>query len=308
MQSKPTVFTLTNHGAVASGPVLLSMGGMSPGQFAITDMCNGATLAANGGACTVSIAFAPSQGTRGNQTATLTATATPGGTSVVNVTGTAVRPATLSLSQPPLPEWTDVGVGQSGGDVTFTVANIGDVPSGPITEAIPGTGPNDPYIEDFFVDAEKFPCGQPLDPGAQCSFPIRFYASTANATQTETMTVTASPGGTASATLEGTGLWVLTVQVDANGCASGSATGTVSGLGMDCSSSFDATGAFISAYCTQTYTDGAMVNLTYTAGPSAFFSGWSGACTTIPTNGPSPCTLTMTQNQAVNATFCAQIP
>ena len=53
--------------------------------------------------------------------------------------------------------------------------------------------------------------------------------------------------------------------------------------------------------CSHTYPVNVLVTLMATAGQAGTFSGWNGACT-----GIGPCSVTMTQNQFVTASFTAQ--
>ncbi len=94
-----------------------------------------------------------------------------------------------------------------------------------------------------------------------------------------TITVTADTAVTASFTVNN----ALDVTTDGTGM------GTVvsSPGGIDCGSD-----------CTEVYPSGTVVTLTAMAAASSTFVDWSGAC-----SGPAPCTVTMDQARAVNATF-----
>lgn len=76
----------TNTGVVNTGSLAVTLLGATGGDFAITsDACSGVTLS-GGGECLVAVAFKPSQ--VGSETATLTISATPGGTVSIALTGT----------------------------------------------------------------------------------------------------------------------------------------------------------------------------------------------------------------------------
>ena len=76
-----------------------------------------------------------------------------------------------------------------------------------------------------------------------------------------------------------------TLTVSLAGTSSG--TVTSSPAGISCPST-----------CTASFASGTVVKLTVKAGPGAFFAGWSGAC-----SGIGMCTLTLTANSEVTATF-----
>ena len=80
----------------------------------------------------------------------------------------------------------------------------------------------------------------------------------------------------------GSSLRTLTVTLPANG--------TITGSGINCG-----TGG---SDCTETYTNGTVVPLTATPDASYTFGGWTGACT-----GTGACSVTMTANRTVGATF-----
>jgi hypothetical protein len=299
--------TLKNSGGSDSGPVTLSLGGTNPGQFLLlNDHCTGASLTAHGGTCTVAGEFAPSTGTRGIEVATLTASASPGGSAAANFYGDGLAPAKLSLSQPAKPPavWTRVPVQQGpAGPVTLTITNLGDVPSGTISYAFPGTGPNDPYTDDFYLNIESFPCSTPLPGGQTCSFPVVFDPSTAAAKEIEPITVTANPGGTATSTLEGTGLWVLTVNVNFDASCAATTSGSVSSTpapGISCA--LPAT-AGTTNVCTATYVDQTPVGVI----PTGDLTGTLTGCFLNTDAKPPQCSFLMTSNVNVTADFCIPI-
>jgi Divergent InlB B-repeat domain len=72
----------------------------------------------------------------------------------------------------------------------------------------------------------------------------------------------------------------------------GSGAGTVDGAGISCD-----------ADCTADFDNGTLVTLTATAAPGSRFSGWTGAC-----SGTGACMVTMSEAQAVTATFVRTFP
>jgi hypothetical protein len=295
--------TLTNSGGVASGAVTVTPGGSKPGQFTVSnDKCTGATLAASGGKCTVDVAFTPSTGTRGLQTASLTATANPGGSAPVTLTGTAQAPAALSLSQPTLPEWSNVPVNTTSAAVSFTISNLGDVDSTAVSYAFLGKG---------FGIVTPNPCTGPVKPGAPCTFQMTFTPFTAAGATNATVTASATTGGSSTAKLQGTALWVLTVTVQndpqntACGLLVNGGNVTSAPAGMNCTMAVNSTtgGQSSPHTCTANFADKTGLTLTETA---ANFESWAG-CTMVP-NSPTQCTLTMTGNATVIANWCGPIP
>jgi hypothetical protein len=94
-------------------------------------------------------------------------------------------------------------------------------------------------------------------------------------------TVTMSAAKSATATFAAIPKYSLTVK------RSGSGTVTSAPSGIDCGSD-----------CTEAYSSGTAVTLTATPATNRKFSGWSGACT-----GILSCTMTMSANKSVTATF-----
>ncbi|HTK81611.1 MAG TPA: choice-of-anchor D domain-containing protein [Bacteroidota bacterium] len=91
LNSASFLFTLTNTGGNASGTISTSITGADSGQFTITaDTCNGASLPGGGG-CAIAVRFNPTS--TGVKSATLTVSASPGGSSSVPLSGTGIAPA-----------------------------------------------------------------------------------------------------------------------------------------------------------------------------------------------------------------------
>ena len=193
--SPAQAFTVTNTGAVPSGTIATSVTGADAAQFTKSaDNCNGQTLAA-GASCTVNGAFAPS--TTGAKSASLQATASPGGTASAALSATGATPANLTISPSPH------GFGDRVNNTTspaqpFTVTNTGGVPSGSITTSLTGTN------SDQFTKAPDTCNGQTLASGASCTVDGAF-APTSSGAKSASLQASATPGGTASASLTGTG-------------------------------------------------------------------------------------------------------
>jgi hypothetical protein len=187
--------------------------------------------------------------------------------------------------------------------VSFTISNLGDVPSTAVTYAFLGKG---------FGIVTPNPCTGPVQPGTPCTFQMTFTPFTAAGATNATVTASATTGGSSTANLQGTALWVLTVTVQNDPspnapCGTLVIGGNVSSkpVGMNCSMVPNATtgAATGTNTCTANFANNVGLTLTETASP---FESWAG-CTGIP-NSPSQCTITMTSNAAVTATWCGPVP
>ncbi len=186
------VFTVTNTGGSASGMLTTTIGGGSATEFEkISDTCHGQTLAA-AAACTVVVRLTPSA--RGSRTASITVAGTPGGTAQSSLSGTGLALASLSIT----PTTQDFGILTTGTTTTrsFTVRNEGDQTTGALAVAVTGA--------DFTVVAPSSCAGVTLAGGVPCTLTIQFAPTTSGA-KTGSLSVTGSPGGSAPATLTGTG-------------------------------------------------------------------------------------------------------
>ncbi len=83
--STPRAFTLRNYGSGPTGPIGIAVAGTNPSDFVIVaDTCGGVALP-GGESCAVEITFTPT--TAGARSATLRASATPGGSVTAALTG-----------------------------------------------------------------------------------------------------------------------------------------------------------------------------------------------------------------------------
>ncbi len=195
--SSAVTFTVTNTGDQGTGVLSAALGGTSPNQFAIvagSDTCTNASLLA-GAACTVEVEFAPT-GT-GSISATLTVSGSPGGSAVATLSGTGDSPGFLTLD-PAYHDFGWVGAGTASAPVAFTVTNSGDATSGTISSAaITGT-----HAADFTVLGDGC-AGKTLAGHASCSVDVEFAPASKLGDETASLAVGASPGGSATASLEG---------------------------------------------------------------------------------------------------------
>jgi hypothetical protein len=166
-------------------------------HYAITTNTCTVALAANA-ACSFGIQFAPT--TPGTKTAAVQINATPGGTINMTLTGSAQPQAALSIS----PTQKDFGTGALTSATTtqdFTILNAaGAVPTGTLSFALPDT--------DFAIVGST--CPSVLAGGDSCTITVQLQPKVIAAYNT-TVSVNATPGGTASATITGNGVSALTI-------------------------------------------------------------------------------------------------
>lgn len=185
-------FTVSNTGGVASGTITAAIGGTDASQFGIASS-NCTTLAATTTTCAVGVVFHPT--TTGIKAGTLTLTANPGGTASATLSGTAVSPAVLTIT-PPAPVFGPVAQGSSTA-LAFTVTNTGGAVSGALSTAISGA-------TDFAITAATDTCkGKTLAAGATCTLTVVMTPIAPPGSKTATLTVSASPGSSATSMLSG---------------------------------------------------------------------------------------------------------
>jgi hypothetical protein len=190
--------------------------------------------------------------------------------------------------------------------VSFTISNLGDVASSNVTYAFLGKG--------FGIVAPN-PCTGPVQPGAPCTFKMTFTPTTAAGATSATLTASATTGGSSTTKLQGTALWVVTVTVR-NDPSPNAPCGTLviggnvtsAPAGVNCTMTANpVTGANTGPNtCTAYFANNAALTFTETG---SNFESWVGCVTPagVPPNVPQ-CTLTVTQDAAVTATWCGPIP
>jgi hypothetical protein len=295
-------FVVSNTGDVSTGPITVTISGTMSADFKLgTDGCTGNSLT-KGTPCTVNAHFAPGGAYRGAESATLTVSASPGGSVPVMLTGTALAPAQLSFVQRTLPEWSGAAFGQVSAPVTFTVQNQGDQPTGTIS--FPTTGNNS---KDFFAVAPN-PCTAPLPGGQSCMFQVEFLPQM-SLSESTTMEATSPTGGTAQLSLAGTALWVLTVNVVNVASANcpipaNAARGTVTSAPAGVNCAMTGPSLNMSNTCTYLYGNNTPLSLSATdAVPTGTSITWA-ASPSLCAAGVPPCAVNITANETVTANFC----
>jgi hypothetical protein len=222
-------YTVTNTGQAASGPPSVAISGPDAGDFTLVSSTCGSQIAA-GSSCTVGVVFAPSA--PGFRTATLTATASPGGSDTARLRGTGAPKALLAIS-PPTFDYGQVVDGATSTVESYTVTNSGLSASGKLTVALGGAN-----AADFVLDSTT--CGAKLAAGASCTVQVQF-APAAVGPADATVSATASPGGTATAALQGAGVTAAALSITPatfdfgqtpEGTSSGDQTFTVTNTGQ----------------------------------------------------------------------------
>ncbi len=200
--SPPLELRITNDGTSALTGLTAMLSGAGAAAFASPDLATCQTLAASA-SCTTQLTFAPTavQG----YAATLTLTGMPGGSVTIGLSGTGVMPGALAVSPNLVDFGTVVQGGQSAG-LQFTVLNRGTVPTGALATAL--TGVDAPQFE---ITADGC-TGQILQADTSCGLSARFVPG-AVGPRRATLTITGTPGGTAVATLNGTGLGQGTIAI-----------------------------------------------------------------------------------------------
>ena len=186
--------TITNGGTSLSGPVTLAISGANASAFAVTTSTCGTPLSP-GQSCGVTVRYTPA--VSGAASATLTASASPGGSAVVTLNGTGAAPAALTIT-PDAYSFGPVIVGQFR-DASFVVANTGGSSAGTVTVT--------PLAAPYSVVSNTCPTAflASLSPGASCNVTVRFDP-VALGDAAATLSVTGSLGGAATAGISGTGV------------------------------------------------------------------------------------------------------
>lgn len=133
------VFSVKNSGGSATGKLSLSLQGQDAAAYEITQRtCEGLTLQPDG-RCSGTVRFRPTSA--GPKTASLSIKGDPGGTAVLALSGTGLRPAALALTATQI-DLGSVLLNTSSGDGVVVVRNSGDVPTGTLTVMLSGVDYN----------------------------------------------------------------------------------------------------------------------------------------------------------------------
>jgi hypothetical protein len=191
--SGPIDFTIANTGDAASGVPALTV----TGEFHIESHSCVNPLPVGGG-CVARVRLMPISA--GLKNGTLTAFASPGGSATVPLTGYGADQAQLEV-QPTSFTFPSTPPGSDSSSVTFIVKNNGGLTSGTPGVTVAG---NDTAA--FVVTNNG--CTSPLGSGSTCLVTMVFRSTSPVGGRNATLSVVASPGGTASSTLQGDATFV----------------------------------------------------------------------------------------------------
>ncbi|MEW5741367.1 MAG: choice-of-anchor D domain-containing protein [Myxococcota bacterium] len=280
-------FTVTNTGQQTAGPLALNLTGMHASMFQIIGggpgACTVSQLLATGQSCQVLVRFSAGSSAPGGKTASLVATATPGGAPTLTLQANVQAPAQL-VSMQTANDFMGQEVGTTSPSFVWTVSNAGDVPTGTLT-----TSNSDPT--NFIVAADS--CnGVSLMPMQSCLLRVAFAPAT-HGIKTAQLRVSGTPGGAVYLDVRGQGQWRLTLT------RSGPGTGTLStedGRIMNCTA----------PPCSALYDNGISVKvLARTANnTNSHFMNWTSpaSCAAIG-NGRDCGYFAMTSSVTANVTF-----
>lgn len=187
--SAPVDVKITNTGGVKSGVPTPSIAGGNAADFTLVgDDCDNALAA--GQSCTASLRFTP--GGAGARSASLEVA----GTTTASLSGTGLKAAELQVT-PSSNDFGKVLIGSISDSKTFTVTNVGESPSSALNA---NTTDNQ-----FGIPLPDDDCSTVvLDPGQTCTVDVNFGPNS-HGDQSGSLEVSATEGGTATATLSGFG-------------------------------------------------------------------------------------------------------
>ncbi len=180
---------VTNGGVESTGNLSPAVTGTDAASFLLPNIFCGEL--SNGQSCDYNITFAPT--TTGSKVATMSVTATPGGTVNVALKGAGLTTG-LSVSLPSV-TFTTTTVGNSSAPAVVTVTNISSLTSDAVAVSIAGAN-----AAQFSIVTNSCTV---LAPSATCTVTMEFTPSSAT-TSTATLEVTADVG-TVTAALTGIG-------------------------------------------------------------------------------------------------------
>ena len=203
--SSSQTFTITNGGQQATGAMSVALGGTDKGEFQVTaDGCSKQTLAVGTTSCQITVRFAPTG--LGAKSASLTASASPGGMAVAQLSGTGITQGTLTIT----PSTKDFGMVQQmmlGATQIFSVQNTGQATTGVLTTTLAGA--DSPNYSTLANNCN----GHTLMAGDICSVTIQFSPVTPG-NKLVSLSVTGATGESGVSQLSGLSLGNATMAID----------------------------------------------------------------------------------------------
>lgn len=284
--TKDQLVTLKNEGGAETGAMTFATEGTNGAEFSVVSggTCVAGGKLAAGAMCTLMLRWAPL--VPGTKTASFVVSASPGGPGVASLSGTALTASMLAFTSStytPLPN-NPVNKGSTA-TITLTLINNGTEDSG----ALPTIATTANTV--FTVVGGTCAAGTPVAGGGSCTIVVEF-APTGFGAATDSLSLTTSPGGTASAALSAIGQETFSLTVN----RAGNGTGSVSVDGTPC--------ATFPCEVSYTVSSGAPPDVTVTA--SADVSSTAGVWASTPSVGSctgASCQLTMNQSRAATVTF-----
>jgi hypothetical protein len=189
--------TINNIGASPSGPVTLSLSGTDLSSFSLFSGSCSITVPVTlpvGMSCTVRLAFDPR--TTGIKNATLTASASPGGSPTLALVGFSYARPQLSVTADTL-DFGNVSGGATGGPLNVILSN-----TGPVAASQPAISITGPDAASFSLGVTT--CTGELPSLGSCTIPVTFApAASASGTKRASVTMVSTLGGSASKNLVG---------------------------------------------------------------------------------------------------------
>jgi len=188
--SNESQVTVTNEGAVVTGTVGYTVSGADAADFAVTSQC---TTLGPDASCALGVVFTPSAA--GQRSATLTITASPGGSRSVSLSGLGQTPALLTASA------TEVNFGaiENGKTAPVSLVTIGN--SGGSLSGIPVVSISGANAADFLAVSNGCSAALPTS-SYVCEISVMFEPSVLGS-RSATLTVSATPGGVLNIPLSG---------------------------------------------------------------------------------------------------------
>ena len=192
--SPSPAFTLKNTGTVALA--VQSITATPASDYAQTNNC-GSSVSPNS-TCGIQVTFTPS--TTGDRPGTLSVYAnTQAGSLTATLDGTGLTPGALSFSTTAL-SFPTTATGSTSASMSVTVTNTGMAPVQSIAFSIAGTNPGD------FALAGGGNCGSTLVASANCTVPVTFSPTQANARTAQLQVTSNAPSNPQPVSLSGSGV------------------------------------------------------------------------------------------------------